>query len=287
VTPVPYIRGFKIAENQSPRPQDRFFFSYNHYDNLNGSINRRLGGVVSNLRVDREIFGYEKTFFDRRASLGIRLPLDTLQVKSTRFPQLSRKSTALGNLGIFGKFVLYQDTTTGSLLSAGMLLTPPTAGTKFAGYPNIPGFRTTTFQPFIGYIWNRDRFYLQGFSAIEVPTDDRDVTLLYNDIGMGYFVYRAQDPDAFLQAIAPTFEVHVNTPLNHRGAGRVSDPSGTPDVVDLTYGVSAMVGKGSLFSVGFVTPVTGPRPFDLEVLVQFSYYFGRSRRNQTPPIIGG
>ena len=34
------IRVFKIAENQSPRPQDRVFFTFNYFNNVNSSINK-------------------------------------------------------------------------------------------------------------------------------------------------------------------------------------------------------------------------------------------------------
>ena len=75
---VPSVRGLKIAENQSPRPQDRLFFSFNYFANVNGPLNQRLGAPVSDIRVYRYIFGLEKTFDGGNASIGIRLPLDQL-----------------------------------------------------------------------------------------------------------------------------------------------------------------------------------------------------------------
>ena len=61
---APSVRGIKIAVNQSPRPQDRVFYSFNYYSNVNGALNSRLDTPVSNLRVYRHIMGFEKTFFD-------------------------------------------------------------------------------------------------------------------------------------------------------------------------------------------------------------------------------
>ena len=87
--------------------------------------------------------------------------------------------------------------------------------------------------------------------------------------------------------MAPTFEVHVNTPLNHRGFDNPKDPSGTPDVVNLTYGLNFEIFRNSLLTLGFVTPVTGPRAFDYEALVLFNYRFGRSARRATPPVTSG
>src|SRR4029079_11505319 len=44
---LPWIRGFKIADNMSPRPQDRIYFSFNYFDNLNYAVNSRINAPVS------------------------------------------------------------------------------------------------------------------------------------------------------------------------------------------------------------------------------------------------
>ena len=46
---VPSVRGFKIAENQSPQPQDRVFFTFDYFSDLNGALNRRFESPVDNL----------------------------------------------------------------------------------------------------------------------------------------------------------------------------------------------------------------------------------------------
>jgi hypothetical protein len=38
-----------------------------------------------------------------------------------------------------------------------------------------------------------------------------------------------------------------------------------------------------MLSVGVVTPVTGPRPFDYEVVALFNIYFGRTFRGPAIP----
>jgi hypothetical protein len=48
---VPSIRGFKIGEDQSPRPEDRVYFGFNYYDEVNKAVNRRLGDVVSGVQI--------------------------------------------------------------------------------------------------------------------------------------------------------------------------------------------------------------------------------------------
>ena len=287
----PAVRGFKISENQSPQPQDRVFYTFNYYYNLNSAVNRRFDTPINDLRAYRHILGFEKTFDGGRASFGIRMPIDNLYAKSTiqgNFARPGGGSTAVGNISIFTKFLVRQDPKTGSLLSAGLVVTPPTGPSSFAGAKYIQSVQTTMIQPFVGYIFRRDRFYLHGFSAFEFPVDPAEVTLAYNDVGMGYFLYR--DPDLnssnFLTAIVPTAEVHINTPLNHRNPYDPNDPAGSANVVNLTEGVSFEFRRRSILTLGIVTPVTSPKPFDVEALILFNVRFGGSRRT-LPPMLGG
>ncbi|SIN77718.1 hypothetical protein SAMN05444166_0785 [Singulisphaera sp. GP187] len=280
---VPWARGFKIADNQSPMPQDRVFYSFNYFNNMNGDVNRRLGSPISDMQVYRQLLGIEKTFWKGNASVGVRLPIDTLWTNSA-VPSLRNNSTSVGDLTVFTKFLLYDNPVVGNLLSGGLAVTAPTGPSSFAGSSAAPGFRNTQIQPFLGYILRRGDFYLQGFSAIDIPTDSRDVTMWYNDLAVGYFVYQSADPSAFLSAVVPTFEVHLNDPLNHRGALRPNDPAGTPDVLDLTFGTSFILRKRLVATVGCSFPVTGPRPFDVEAVALLNFYYGRYGMAQPWPM---
>src|SRR5262249_45976822 len=59
---VASVRGVKISENQSPAPQDRIFYSFNFFAEVNQHVNQRFEASVDGLRVYREILGFEKTF---------------------------------------------------------------------------------------------------------------------------------------------------------------------------------------------------------------------------------
>ncbi|MFO0954707.1 MAG: hypothetical protein U0835_26790, partial [Isosphaeraceae bacterium] len=182
---APSVRGFKIAENQSPRPVDRIYFSFNYFTELNSEINRRFESPVNSLRAYRYIFGLEKTIGDR-ASIGIRVPLNQLTGVSTiqgNFAKPGGTSTALGDLSVIAKFIFAEDTKTGSLVSAGVEVTPPTGPDTFAGAKYIQSFHSTSVQPFVGYILARDRAFLQGFTSLQVPMNPADATFCYNDIG--------------------------------------------------------------------------------------------------------
>jgi hypothetical protein len=273
---VPAVRGFKIADNQSPFPQDRIFFTFNYFDNVNAKLNRDFQSPIANLSVFRYVFGLEKTFNNGNGSIGFRLPLDSAHA-STRggFINQGGTATALNDLTIYLKHVLAYNRQTGDLISAGFAVTPPTGPPSFANATFLrltPSLHTTTLQPFLGYYFNRCGFYLQGFSAIDVPVNFNNPLMMYNDIGVGY-LYRPQT-SGMITAIAPTFETHVNTPLNHRDAYNLFDKAGTPDVVDLTAGLNIEICRRSVLTLGVVEAVTGPRPFAIEAIALLNFRFG-------------
>jgi hypothetical protein len=283
---VPAIRGFKTADNQYPRPVDRVWVSFNYYDGVNSGLNSELGAPIKNMQVYNETFGFEKTFLDQQASLGFRIPVNTLTITSG-FPGLSGTHTSTGNFSSFFKYVLWQDNR-GNLISGGLDLSFPTGPTSFAGYPTTLGIKSFELQPFLGYIFQRDRYYVQGFTSIAVPTDRNLATMYYFDIQLGYFVYRSQNPRALISAIVPVFETHLNIPLNWAGF-QPRFLGSTPDVVDLNWGLNLGLASRAVLSVAYVHPVTGPTPFSGELALQLNVPFGgRPGRNIpfTPPVIG-
>ena len=136
----------------------------------------------------------------------------------------------------------------------------PTGPGRIRGAGFSKSYRDVGLQPFLGYYYSQGNFYLQGFEAINAPTDPNDVTLLFNDIGMGYYLYRNPNMDTFITAFAPTFEVHANVPLNHHDINNVNDPVGTATVVDPHLRRNVQFGQRTVLLLGAVTPVTGPRP---------------------------
>ena len=285
---APSVRGFKISDNQSPRPQDRVFFTFDYFDNLNKSLDRHFQSPVINIRAYRYVWGFEKTFNQGMGSIGLRLPLDTLTADSgIRNPYSTPTTTALGDLSVYAKYILAQDLKTGSLFSVGLQLTPPTGPKTFANSQYIQSIHAADIQPFVGYIWGLDRLYFQGFSALSVPGNSSDATLVYNDIAVGYYIYRERDPARFLTGIVPSFETHVNTPITHRDPYNRNDIAGTPDVVNLTSGLNFEFHRRTFLTLGLVSPVTGPKPFDLEALILINVLFGRSRNLGTPPVVAG
>lgn len=278
------LAGFKVSENQSPRPQDRVFFNFNYFNNVNGSLDRRLGTPFYHVEVFHYLFGLEKTIFSPDTSVGIRLPLNTIQFRSTT-PGIGSRSTSLNDLSVYFKHVILEDEDTGSLLSIGLNVNAPTGPSHFAGSRLFPFQQSTTVQPFAGYIWSLGDAYVQGFTGIDVPTSTGLSTLFYSDLALGYFVYRAEDPQAWLSAIVPTFETHVNIPLSERGFHSATYANNI-DNVNLVLGSHFLVGERSIITAAFASPVTGPKPFAYEFLLQLNFFFGGTSSQERRLAVG-
>jgi hypothetical protein len=276
---VPAVRGFKIADNQYPRPVDRVWVNFNYYDGVNSGINEVLQSPIKGMQVYREVFGFEKTFLDQQASIGFRLPLQTLTIMSD-FPGLGGTHTSTGNFSSYLKYAVYDDGP--NFVSVGLDMTFPTGPRTFAGYPTILGINAMDIQPFVGYIFQRDRVYVQGFSSIMVPLDRRLATMYYFDIGLGYFLYRARDPRSLLSFVVPAFETHLNQPLNWAGL-QPQYIGSTPTVVDLTFALNVGLSRRAVLSLAYVRPVTGPLPFNGEFALMLNVPFG-SRSGRTFPL---
>jgi hypothetical protein len=269
---APGRRYFKISTDESPLPQTREYLSFNYFSDLFSAANHRAQNTIDHINVHNEIFGVEWATCDQKASLGLRLQLNTFNA-SSHIPELDGTSTDLGDLSIILKGVVWEDKDAGHFVSSGLAITPPTGPGAFAGSKSLAGFKNCELQPFMGYLMNLDPFYVHGFLAFDFPTDGNDVILMDNDLGVGWNVYRAEDTHRFLTNLAPTLEMHLSTPLNHRGVLSLTDKAGTPDILDLTGGVHLRFFDKSELSVGCAVPVTGPRPFDFEILAQFRYHY--------------
>jgi hypothetical protein len=260
---VNHAGGIKVTDNESPRPVDRVYYSYDFFSFVNFSSNTNLAPM----ELHRHIFGFEKTFFDGFVSIGLRLPL----VELFGPPPLAARDFA--DMTVVTKMAIWNDRATGNLVSAGLLISLPTGPAQVLVHPgsgNQMVLRDTILQPFVGYIWSAtDDLYIHGFCAVAVPTDSKDATLMWNDLGAGYWLYR-NDGDVWIRAAIPTIELHVNTPLNHRG--KQSLPIGVSDVVDLTMGGYLVLRRGTLGGALGV-PLTGPKPFGVEALGQYTLRF--------------
>jgi hypothetical protein len=254
---VPWRVSFKIAENESPRPVDRVFVTYNYYNDVDV-----FGFASKRTDLHREMLGFEKTFLDGNASVGLRLPLFEL----TGSPDF--EDSHVDDLSVILKYAFINNRETGNVLSGGLVVTAPTG--ERIQVVDRSSIASTYLQPWVGFIYNMNAFYAEGFSSVAVPTDARDVMLFFNSLGVGFHAYRNPNGGAALRELIPVVEVHVNTPLNHRGLSTF--PLGFPDDVDFTAGCHFVLRRATA-SVGVCTPFTGPKPFEYEILASLNIRF--------------
>jgi hypothetical protein len=250
-TPISVARGaFKITENESPIPQNRIAIGYNYYNN-----------VLKVSEVHREVAAVEQTFLDGDVSLGLRLPYFQVDGPGGISDQ------EIDDLSVIAKAALWRARSSWTTLSTGLVVTAPTGPAGFT--PSGQRIHSTLLQPFLGWFWDAADLYLIGFSSMMFPTDSRDVTLMFNDVGVGYWLYRSSG-DGLLAGIVPTAEVHVNTPLSDRSN---NDPNRYSDSVNVTSGCHWVFRRGSSLGTAFAVPVTGPKLFDFEAIVHFNWRY--------------
>jgi hypothetical protein len=315
--PVISRGAFQIADNESPRPQDRLYLSYNYFNSLRfetfpatsalsltpASVNfNRFGpGPVplpfgftdtefTKYTLHRYTVGFEKTFLNDNASVGIRVPIlqPVQSISSTALPQRvavfanpgvptfgtvaaidnNIDHTDIGDLTLIFKYALCHDCRTGTVISTGLAVTIPTG-------PNIRDANDNEihpwlFQPYVGYLFPLGcDAYAHGFVSVVAPSDSRDNVRVFTDVGVGYYLYRAWC-GGLITYVTPTLELHVDDPVTHR---KNLGPIFEPDTFSLTGGVHFGLCGGKIFTVGANVPLSGPRPYDFEVIGQLNCSF--------------
>jgi hypothetical protein len=253
--------GVLITDNDNPRPQDRVYGGYNFYDNIGRGQNPGL----PQFDLQRQMVGFEKTFLDGDASFGMRLPFVQMYGGG---PGVSGTHD-VGDLSLIGKYAIINDRNTGNLWSAGFVLTTPTGSGDAFLFDGTKAPHSVLFQPWTGFVRTFNRGYAQGITSFLVPSDHRDPTLWNNSVAVGYYIYQNND-NRWLNAVVPTVEVHVRTPLSKR------DPNGSvflQDQVNLTGGVHFRLFNRATFSPAVCVPVVGPRPWNLEAMAFLNWYY--------------
>jgi len=250
--------GVQVTENDSPRPSDRVYFGYNYYDGVAASLNPGLG----DLTMHRSMVGFEKTLLDGAASVGMRIPF----IQATGPYGLG--GDGVGDLTVLLKYAVYNDPVNVNYFTVGFAVTAPTGanGPRLADGSSIP--HSVLLQPWAGFVRSGERAYVQGISNVIVPTDGRDIVLMGNSLGVGYWLYRG-NADRWLPALTPTAEFHVRTPLSNNSQ---DDLIYYPDQVTITGGFHLRWPRAS-FSSAVSVPVTGPRPWNTEAIFHLNFRF--------------
>jgi hypothetical protein len=248
----------KIEEDESPRPTDRVFVSYNYFDNV---LHPVPGVPSSNLNL--ETYGFELTFLGGDASIGLRMS----SVQTTGDSEFAGGD--FGDLTVITKYALINDRCTGNVLSVGLAVTAPTG--PDAVLLDGSRFNPVLIQPYSGSIYNWNKLYVQSFSSLIIPTDSRESLVATGSVGVGYWLYRSCDPCSRISYVAPVIEGHSTWALTHRGYDQLL--FGFPDTFDMLNGVHIGFGQRTNLAIGVVVPLSGPKLFDVEALAQLNWRF--------------
>jgi len=245
--------GFKIADDDSPRPQDRGIANFDYYSAVGGSLRSKADSEIA---LGREVIGYERTFLDGNASLEFRLPF----VESS-----DNRTIQIADLTLIAKYAFIN--TADTTLSTGLGLTLPT-GPTYVDPLTGDKVDPTIVQLFVGYRRELGAFYVLGFSTLAISCSDTVPTVWFNDIGLGWYAYREPPSDRIsITGIAPTAELHLTTPFGHEGSN--ASPVAVLDEAITTLGVHIFIGPLRTLTLGLEYPISGPRPFDSGFIAQF------------------
>ena len=273
---------FAIGDNESSQPEDRIYFANYYFNGLQGpsgapfpststqTINfngarRPAASLLREFRVPNMSRTSRCWALKRLSSTPIRRSASACR-SSSRSRTIARVALEdFGDVSIIFKRVLLGDAT-GNLLSGGLVLTTPT-GPSLETYNSA--FRDLLIQPFVGGRYSMERWIAQGFISVVIPTDARDVTLLFNDYSICFLAYRG-DPKNLISFIMPTFEAQLTTPLDHLNG---TNPITAPELFAVTAGAHFGIRNRTTLTLALSTPVTGPRLYNLEATAFLNYNF--------------
>ncbi|MGH8538956.1 MAG: hypothetical protein ACRETW_00415 [Stenotrophobium sp.] len=273
-------RGTKIGENESPTPQNRVFAAFNYWHDVAPDLVQPTG--VGHQDVYRYMLGGEKAFDDENASIGIRAPVVTYRLSGSSGQVapagetgvlVPGSKTTLGNIQLIGKYAFSRNRSTGDLLSAGMLVSLPTAAQHVT--PEAPGpvkeaRDSPQIEPYFGYIHHWGRLFVQGFEDIAVPTQEHVAISFNSDVGLGYQCY--QSDQETITRVVPMLEAHWNTLLTNPNDGSVK-------TIDLTQGLALQLDHRLWTTLGISENIAATnfngykKSYDGEVIAQFNYSF--------------
>jgi hypothetical protein len=240
---------FKVADNNSPLPDQRGLTSFNFFTQPFDQSGRLYKGTG----------GFEFAGWNRRASLDVRAGLGLYTTDDDSNTVFATNPSAVVK-------VLFLE---GESLKA--------SGGLGVSFPNgdTPDGATDTdfvFSPFLGWVWAsaNSSWFLHGFEQFDIPTND-DSYRLQSDVGVGYWI-RRNDPTKLITAFAPTVELHLYTPFDSSPG---DDREGLPSdhVLNATVGMTMYFGPTDSLAFGFGAPLLGERHYEWESHLHFIHRF--------------
>jgi hypothetical protein len=285
------------ATTQSPIPVNRVFFNYSLYDQFQIATTTytpvTVGGngalVASTTRMagfnlNQYTFGVEKTFFNGGASFYVSAPILNASDNIS-----GQAINGFGDLTA-GIKILLKTWETGSAFSMGVSVAAPTARAgqfqiSYEGFNNSGGtpvppviahINPTFIQPWLGGLWNGDRFFIQEYFGVLIPSNNEFVTSINNNTSFGWRMY--QGGYGRIRSITPMLSAQVLVPLANGGNSNLVNggnpfPISFPTQLFLTEGAQVMVGERLALFGGVMEPVVGPTAFTVGATFGANLFF--------------
>ena len=289
----------KLAENVSPLPRDRIFFNY--------SLFNRVPLTPGGIDVNRFSPGFEKTFFDKQASLEIRTPFATT-LDSDIFTD---GSTSTNNLQFGNLFFTLKGILIGGddwAITGGTSLVLPTAqdsrvldsdGDQILQISN----QSVHLMPFLGAMATPTaNTYIQSIVQIDTPLNGNsvfettdfsnvitetkvgkltDFTMIYFDVATGFWLYRAPSNSSHgILGVIPTLEFHWNQSLTRADSvvttqGSINGTVTQFQNLNITSGVTFQLPRKTRLALGYVVPIGNSQDqlFNSELRVMLNRFF--------------
>jgi hypothetical protein len=252
-TTIPFSPGggrkFKASTNQSPVPEQRFFYNFHWFEDALAV--QGPGTPIEFIDVTRHEFCWEWPIWNGLASAQIQLPLSN-SIDSTiteydltmgGFGAPAFTDAEIGNIALALKGLLYE--TDCDALSLGLAVDLPTAedvvisdAGGMVGTLHVES-EAVTLSPFVGYVYQSPcRWFAQGFLQLAVALNENDYrldtpagdtvgdideeTLFFGDVGVGFWFYHS-DYDGMgcggqtgcgSYGVAGIVELHYSTSLD-------------------------------------------------------------------------
>jgi hypothetical protein len=296
---------YKVAENNSPLPQDRIGVNVNFAP-------RVYNGYSDGFMAGDDIFEYrffiEKTLFDERLSVDFMVPFYQTSTRDLGDTGIALNgpgtATSFGDIAFGLKYLLHRSER--SALSVGVRVETPTGKEIFQPDPGNIWYTSASddvwhFTPYAGIVLEpTDRVFVQSFLGYRMNTGSldrpdpfvslRDQDLFTADLSVGYWLYRSPNRRG-LTGIVPTLELHYTGSFESAGPrGNVSNGVyANSDILNLTAGVTAFVNERCSITAGLAVPlrdnptsfpglsqtIGSDRRFDSALMLNVNYYFGR------------
>ncbi len=294
-SPGEVVGRYSIADNNSPLPQNRLFLDYNFFHNA------RI--TAAGIPVSRWAPGFESTFADGLASIEFRAPMAVTLTSAINTSGDDLAAYEFGDISFVLKGLLFQDER--FIASAGLGVTIPTADDfSLTLKNNVKVVRVENqsvhLLPFVaGSLYITPDTFVQSFLQFDFDANGNRVfldeqgfqlqgegelanvgrlksqsTIRFSN-SVGCFLVRNRKKR--ISDLAAVLEAHYTGTLNKSdsvGSANfaVGDPTRTLNVLNLTSGLHAYMGK-SIVTAAYGVPVTEDRVFDGELRLFFNRYF--------------